>query len=93
GAARGKADEEVDEGADDERVVVLAVDAEVPEQHLLQRRPVAEAVRGHHLVHGRAEVAERVVRVQRHRHALLQQRRRRRRHLCLRLGLADPVVV
>ncbi|PVH62292.1 hypothetical protein PAHAL_3G260900 [Panicum hallii] len=72
---------EVDERGNDGGVGVPAVGAEVPRQHPLQPLPVAHAVRGHHLLHGRPEVAVRVGGVERHGHAVAEGRGGRRRVL------------
>uniref|UniRef100_A0A0A9DLH1 Uncharacterized protein n=1 Tax=Arundo donax TaxID=35708 RepID=A0A0A9DLH1_ARUDO len=69
-------DDEVHESGDDGSVDVPAVSAEVPREHPLEPVPVARAVRGHHLLHGRPEVAVRVGRLERHRHAVAEGRHR-----------------
>ena len=74
GGGRRHGGDEVDERGDDGGVGVPAVGAEVPRQHPLQPLPVAHAVRGHHLLHRRPEVAVRVGGVKRHGHAVAEGR-------------------
>lgn len=73
----GERDEQVDEGADDETVRILAVRPEVPPEHLLEPTPVVGAVAQHHLLHGPPEVAVRVSGLDGQRRGAVERRRRR----------------
>jgi hypothetical protein len=59
----GERDKQVDEGADDEAVHLLAVGPEVSPEHLLEPAPVVGTVAQHHLLHRPPEVAVQVGRL------------------------------
>ena len=72
----GERDEQVNEGADNEAVRLLAVGPEVPPEHLLEPAPVVGAVAQHHLLHGPPEVAVRVGRLDGQRRGAVERRGR-----------------